>query len=176
MLQFAMPLSCSIENLKGSRELVICDSELSRGAHKELFRFRDEAYVIGEADTIFNTILGLVEAFNSAPEFSPARIHIVLGWENILKVYVWKSTRPSAGDTFILLKNSGVSQQDLQPFKKADINDLFPWLYYGKQFSVLKKVCHAAKKQMENHLSDHKIRVDGHLVAEDSKRIVASSL
>ena len=171
-----MPLSCAIKNLKGIRELVICDSELSRGAHKELFRFSDEAYVIGEAETIFDTILGVVEAFNSAPESSPARIHIVLGWENILRVYAWKSTRPSAGDTFILLKNSGVRHQDLQPFKTADINDLFPWLYYGKQFSVLKKVCHAAKKQMENRLRDHTIRIDSHLVAADGKRIVASSL
>ena len=111
-----------------------------------------------------------------SPETGPSRIHIVLEWENILRVSSWKPARPDAGDAFILLKNSGVSTQELQPFKTADINDLFPWLYYGKRLDVLRKICHAAKRQMEGHLKNHTIRVDGHLIADDTKRIVASSL
>ena len=172
-----MALLCPISKLKGSHELVICDSEGSQSAHKELFHFREEVYVIaGGQDNVFDTILSMVETFNTEPETGPSRIHIVLGWENILRVSVWKSTRPGTGDTFILLKNSGVSPQDLQPFKTADVNDLFPWLYYGKRFEVLRKICHAAKKQMESHLKNHSIRVDGHLMADDTKRIIASSL
>ncbi len=172
-----MTLLCPIENLKDGHELVICDSERSQRAHKELFHFRDEVYLItGDQDNVFDTILSMVETFNTAPETGPARIHIVLAWENILRVSSWKSARPAAGDAFIILKNSGISQQDLQPFKTADVNDLFPWLYYGKRFEVLRKICHAAKKQMESHLRNHSIRVDGHLMADDTKRIIASSL
>ncbi len=176
-LGYIMPLLCPIEYLKGSHELVICDSECSRIAHKELFHFSDEVYILaGEQDNFFDTVLGMVESVNAVPETGPSRIHIVLKWENILRVSSWKSARPAAGDAFILLKNSGVSTQELQPFKTADINDLFPWLYYGKRFDVLRKICHAAKKQMEGRLKSHTIRVDGHLIADDTKRIVASSL
>ena len=172
-----MPLSCTIEKLKESHELVICDSECSRTAHKELFHFSDEAYILtGEQDNVFDTILGIMNTFNAAPATGPSRIHIVLGWENILRVSSWKLTRPDVGDTFILLKNSGVGAQELQPFKTSDINDLFPWLYYGKRFDVLRKICHAAKKRIEGHLKNHTIRVDGHLIADDTKKIVASTL
>ncbi len=172
-----MPLLCPIEKLKESRELVICDSESSRLAHKEIFHFSDEVYILaGEQDNVFDTILGMMNTFNAAPATGPSRIHIVLGWENILRVSSWKLRRPDVGDAFILLKNSGVSTQELQPFKTADINDLFPWLYYGKRFDVLRKICHAAKRQMEGHLKDHSIRVDCHLIADGTKRIIASSL
>lgn len=172
-----MLLLCPIEKLKESRELVICDSEISRLAHKELFHFNDEAYILAcEQDNVFDTILGMVDAFNAAPATGPSRIHIVLAWENILRVSAWKLMRPDLGDAFILLKNSGVNTEELQPFKTADINDLFPWLYYGKRTDVLRRICHAAKRQMESHLKNHIIRVDGHLIANDTKRIVASSL
>jgi hypothetical protein len=172
-----MPLLCPIENLKGSRELVICDGESSRASHKELYKFSEEAYIVaGELDNVFDVIAGAVDTFNTANGTGPSKIHLVLGWENILRVSFWKSERPAAGDAFIILKNAGVSQQDLEPFKTADINDLFPWLYYGKQFQVLRKVCHSCKKQFERHLKDKAIRVDCHLVADVSTRIVASSL
>jgi hypothetical protein len=118
----------------------------------------------------------MVDTFNADVSTGPSRIHIVMGWENILRVSSWKSERPAAGDAFLVLKNSGVSPHDLQPFKAADINDLFPWLYYGKRFDVLRKICHAAKKQIENHLKNHAIRVDGHLIADNSRLIIASSL
>ena len=171
-----MPLLCPIK-LKESHELVICDSESSRTAHKELFHFRDEVYILpGEQDNIFDTLLGMVNTFNASPATGPSKIHIVLGWENLLRVSSWKLRRPDAGDAFILLKNTGVGARELQPFKTADINDLFPWLYYGKRLDVLRKICHAAKRQMEGHLKNHTIRVDGHLIADDTKRIVASSL
>lgn len=172
-----MPLLCPIEKLKESRELVICDSERSRLAHKEVFHFSDEVYILaGEQDNVFDAILGMTNAFNAAPATGPSRIHLVLGWENILRVSSWKLRRPDVGDAFILLKNSGVGTQELQPFKTADINDLFPWLYYGKRFDVLRKICHAAKRQMEGHLKDHSIRVDCHLIADGTKQIIASSL
>ncbi len=172
-----MPLLCPIEKLKESRELVICDSESSRQAHKELFHFSDDVYILsGEQDNVFDTVLGMINTFNTAPATGPSRIHIVLGWENILRVSSWKLRRPDVGDAFILLKNSGVGAQELQPFKTADINDLFPWLYYGKRFDVLRKICHTAKRQIEGHLKNRIIRADSHLLADDTKRIVASSL
>jgi hypothetical protein len=117
-----------------------------------------------------------VDIFNSYPEKCPSRIHMVLGWENILRVSSWKSTRPAASDAFILLRNSGIGSYELQPFKTSDVNDLLPWLYYGKRLDILRRICHTAKKQLENHLQSRIIRVDSHLIADDTKRIIASSL
>lgn len=172
-----MPLLCPLDSLKNSHEVVICDSELSRQAHKELFRFSDEAYLVADAGSgMFDTVARVADSCSAAGEPCPSRIHIVLGWENILRVSSWKSAKPGAGDAFLVLKSAGVTAQELQPFKTADVNDLFPWLYYGKRFEVLRKVCHAAKRQMESRLKNHAIRVDSHLIAADTQRIVASSL
>lgn len=172
-----MPLLCSIDGLNNSHELVICDSELSRQAHKELFRFSDDVYMVaGNGTDAFNAITGAVASCNAAPSVRPSKIHIVFCWENLLKISLWKPVKPTAVDVFTILKNTGLSSQDLQPFKNADVNDLFPWLYYAKRFDVLRKTCHTTKKQVESRLKDHTIRVDCHLIAEDTKRIVASSL
>ena len=171
-----MSLLCPIEKL-GSHELVICDCESSKQAHSELFRFSDDAYLTADGTTeVFEAITGIVSSCNEALSGCPSKIQLVLVWENLLKVSLWKAVKPAAGDAFTLLKNSGVGPQELQPFKAADTNDLFPWLYYAKRFDVLRKVCHAAKKQMEGHLKDRSIRINCHLAAEDTKRIVASSL
>lgn len=172
-----MPPACPIDTLKNGHEVVLCDSELSRRAHKELYRFSDEVYVI--ADTGFGVFDAVTQLAGSCAETGgpcPSKIHIVLGWENILRVSSWKAERPGAGDAFLVLKAAGVTDRELQPFKAADINDLFPWLYYGKRFDVLRKVCHAAKHRMEGRLNNRSVRVDSHLIAEDTRKIVASSL
>ena len=171
-----MSLLCPIEKLD-THELVICDCESSRQAHSELFRFSDEAYFTADGTTgVFEAITDIIGSCNNASSGRPSKIQLVLVWENLLKVSFWKAVKPTAGDAFTLLKNSGVGSQELQPFKTADTNDLFPWLYYAKRFDVLRKVCHAAKKQMEGRLKDHSIRINCHLAFEDTRKIVASSL
>jgi len=172
-----MPILFPLDKLRSCHELVICDSYNSRQAHKELFHFSDEIYIVsGDTDNVFDLISEAVDTLNSSTETCPSKIHIVLAWENILRVSSWKSDRPSAGDALIVLGKSGVSRRDLEPFKTADISDLLPWLYYGKQFDVLRKICHAAKRQLESHLSNHAIIVVCHLISDDGKRIIASSL
>ncbi|MBI3592515.1 MAG: hypothetical protein HY099_03405 [Nitrospirae bacterium] len=172
-----MPLLCPIDNLKDSHEMVICDSELSQQAHQQLFRFSDEVYVVANTKAdVFDAISSAVSSCNSTPEAILSKIHIALCWENLLKVSLWKAARPAIGDVFTLLRKAGIGSEELQPYKTADINDMFPWLYYGKRFEILRRVCHSAKKQMEGRLKNHSIRVDCHLIAEDTERIVASSL
>lgn len=170
-----MTLLCPIERLKDKHELVICDSKPSMQAHKELFHFSDEVYIISEAD-IVEAIDAIVTAFNTALIEHPSRVHLVLGWESLLKTSLWKPSKPANGDVFTLLRTAGVDSLALQPFRTADIDDLFPWLYYGKRFDILRRLCHSTKRQMEGHLKDHSIRVDCHLFSEETGRIVASSL
>jgi hypothetical protein len=172
-----MPLLCPTDNEKNNHQIIICDSEISKHAHKELFRYTDDDYVIiDETHTPFDRILRAVELCNSEPSFWLSKIHIVVNWPNLLRVSLWQADKPTAGDLFTILRNAGIMSDELQPFKTADTSDLFPWLYYGKRFDILRKICHEAKKQMEAHLKNRFIRVDCHLVAEDTKRIVASSL
>lgn len=172
-----MPLLCPIDNLKDNNELIICDSAMAKQAHKELFRYSDDVYVtIDESENIFDVISGIVDFCNAESQSCPSKIHIVLNWINFLQVSLWQAKKPTAGDAFTVLKNAGVGSNELQPFKTSDIDDIFPWLYYGKRFDILRKLCHKAKKQTEGHLKNHSIRVDCHLIAEDTKRVVASSL
>lgn len=166
-----------IERLLKTREVVICDSELARDTHKELFRFNDDSYFTGTADdNMFAFILGIVDLCNSVQANFPSKIQLVLNWENLLRVSVWRVPKPTTGDVFVLLKSAGIGQDELQPFKNTDTNDLFPYLYYAKRFDILRKVCQAAKRQAEGRMKKHSVRVDSHIVSEDAKKIVASSL
>ncbi|BCB97339.1 hypothetical protein JZK55_22610 [Dissulfurispira thermophila] len=172
-----MSLLCLIDNLNENHEIIICDSAVAKHAHKELFRYKDNAYVtVDNTENVFDAISNTVNLCNAESNSCPSKIHLVLNWLNLLKVSLWRAEKPTQGDIFTLLKNIGVGSHELQPFRTSDLNDIFPWLYYGKRFDILRKLCHKAKKQMETHLKNHSIRVDCHLIAEDTKRIVASSL
>src|SRR5208283_878169 len=181
----SMTASSFIEKLKNAKEIVICDSELGQRAHKELFRFNEDVYVTLSRRSlssppliydVFNAIISTVIACNEYPYPSLSKFHMVLYRENLLRTSLWQETKPSITDILLLLKNSGLTLQELQPFRKSDINDIFPWLYYGKRFDVLRKICHAAKKQVETRVKNHPLLVSCHIIAEDSKKIVASSL
>ncbi|MBF0328907.1 MAG: hypothetical protein HQL10_07090 [Nitrospirae bacterium] len=163
--------------IKDAPELVICDSPVARNAHKELYRFSEDAYLLADtANSLFSRVAAVVEDLNSSLQARLFKIHLSLAWENLLKISLWREATPSASDSFVVLSKAGVGRQEFEPFKAASINDLFPWLYYAKRFDVLRKICHAAKKQTESRIKNHPLRVDCHLVAEDANRIVASSL
>jgi hypothetical protein len=172
-----MPFLCPIDNLKENHELILCDSAVAKQAHKELFRYKDDVYVtVDNTENVFDAISNTVNSCNAESNSCPSKIHLVLNWLNLLQVSLWKAKKPAAGDVFTLLRKAGIGSEELQPYKTADINDMFPWLYYGKRFDILRRICHSAKKQVESHLKNHSIRVDCHLIAEDAKKIVASSL
>lgn len=172
-----MSLLCPIDNLNENHEIIICDSAVAKQAHKELFRYSDDVYVtVDNTENIFDIISNTVNLCNAGSQSCPSKIHLVLNWLNLLQVSLWQAKKPTAGDAFTVLKNTGIGSHELQPFKNSDLNDIFPWLYYGKRFDILRKICHKAKKQMEAHLKNHSIRVDCHLIAEDTKKVVASSL
>jgi hypothetical protein len=173
-----MPLLCPVDRLDGRNEIVICDSETAKSAHMELFHFSEDAYITAnnKSSSAFDMISGIVDRCNSGSGECPAKVHLVVNWCNLLQISAWKSLKPSIGDVFTILKSAGASAGDLQPFKNADVNDIFPSFYYGKKFNILRRLCHKAKKQVEEHLKTNSIRIDCHLVAEDTARIVASSL
>jgi hypothetical protein len=91
-------------------------------------------------------------------------------------IALWTTSRPLIFDVVSLLKKSGADDAELVPFKTCDINDLFPWLYYGKKFDILRKICNAAKTKTEARIGSKHLHVVCHMVADDSLRIVASSL
>ncbi len=173
-----MPLLCPVDSFDGRNEIVICDSETAKSAHMELFRFNEDVYITANnnSPSLFDMIYGIVDRCNSESGECPAKVHLVVNWCNLLRVSIWKSLKLTTGDVFTILKSAGASAGDLQPFKNADVNDIFPSFYYSKKFDIFRRLCHKAKKQVEEHLKTNTIRIDCHLVAEDTARIVASSL
>ncbi|MFZ3122467.1 MAG: hypothetical protein WA104_03755 [Thermodesulfovibrionales bacterium] len=174
MLKLLMSVLPSPENLKNA-ELVICDSETASQAHKELFRSTDNKHIIlDNAASILDSLSHIINVYCSS--HSLQKIHLVMGWSNILQVSLWKTAKPAVGDIFTLLRNEGISSEELKMLKASAIDDIFPWLYYGKRFGVLRKICHIAKRKAEDSFKGHSITVDCHIIAEDTKKIVASSL
>ncbi len=152
------------------KEIVLSQDERSKNAHREIFFFGEDAYVMA-GDGILNLLISISESDRDI-----LKLHISAGWENILMVALWKTDRPTIGNVFSLLRNAGIKTEELFRFRNSDINDLFPWLYYGKRFNVLRKICSLAKSHAESQLKDKNIRIECHLVSEDTSRIIASSL
>lgn len=157
---------CELKTTRSAREVVLASNEESRDAHKALYHFAEELYLI-VGDDLLESIAGVTEEMS--------RVHITVPWTDLISIATWK-TGPSKADIFFLLTNSGVDGEELRPFKDSDAGDIFPWLYYGKRLNVLRKICRSAKTNVEKHLKNREARVYCHLVSEDTKSIVASSL
>lgn len=147
-------------------EAVIASDEESKRLHKELYHCPDDAYRFA-GDDIFAAIRGLGGDFR--------RLHVATGWPDILRLAVWK-VDPGIGDLFVLLRSVGLREEELLPFRASATGDIFPWLYYGRRLDVLRKICCIAKTNVESHLKDRDTRVYTHLISQDLRGIVASSL
>ena len=147
-------------------EMVFATSEGSRDAHRELYRFDEQSYII-----VTENLLETLAAFRGNLD----RLHVSTNWDDIIRLATWKS-EPKTGDLFLLLRNMGLESEELMPFREADVADMYPWLYYGKRFDVLRKLCFAAKANVEKYIGNKEVRIHCHLASEDTNRIVASSL
>lgn len=150
------------------REVVLSLNELSARAHKELYSFEDRRYIMSGPDLLASVL--------SAAENSADRLHIVTDWENLLKIALWSSADPPLFDVISLLKKSGAAEAELQPFMKSEISDLLPWLYYSKKFDILRRICIAAKAKTEIKVNKKGLHIYCHLVSDESRSIIASSL
>lgn len=154
--------------INGLREVVLSLNELAAKAHKELYSFEDERYISSGAD--------LLASILSAVENSADRLHIATDWENLLRIALWSSAKPPLFDVINLLKKSGAAESELQPFMKTETSDLLPWLYYGRKFDILRRICIAAKAKAEAKANRKGLHIYCHLVSDESRRIIASSL
>ena len=150
------------------REIVIFQDEIARKSHKTLFSLDDTCYR-QSCKNIVDTIVDVAQT-------GLCKLHISAGWENILRISVWTCDRPLIHEVITLIRKSGMNEDELRPFKQADINDLFPWLYYSNRFDILRRVCGAAKSRIESKIDNKKVLIYCHLVSDDSGKIVASSL
>ena len=153
------------DNIRTSIEIVIYLGEAARISHGALFPLADESYVEATEN--------IVGAIMSAADQSPDRLHIAAGWKAIVAVALWTSEEPAMYAVMNLLRKSGLTDEDLGPFLKSDIDDLFPWLYYNRRFDILRRICRAAKAKAEANTGR---KFSCHLVCDEEVKIVASSL
>jgi len=150
------------------REVVLVQHEVSKQAHQQLFSFDDSRYVTSGSD--------ILESILSLSARGADKMHIAADWEHLLMISLWTPSTPPVFDVMSLLKKFGAGDAELAPFRTSDINDLFPWIYYGNKFDMLRKICNAAKARAESRITRKHLHIICHLVAEDTIRIVASSL
>lgn len=146
------------------REMVIASNELTKNIHRDLFRFPDEYYILIDSD-----ILGLISSHVDRVE----RIHLALNWPDMMRLAAW-CERPDKGDILLLMKKVGLSAGELKPINDP-FNEMLPYLYYGKRFDILRRLCSETKKNIERHIKGQKM-VNCHLIYEEAAAIVASSL
>jgi hypothetical protein len=147
-------------------EWVFASSPASKDAHRNLYHFSESSYIIPGKDLI-ESIITFKEDFS--------RLHIVSPWMNMVMLALGQA-KPQRGDMFLLLRRAGIKAEELVPFRESELGDIFPWLYYGRRFDVLRRICQAAKVNAERYLRNNNVRVHCHLVVEDIPEIIASSL
>lgn len=144
----------------------MCDSETSRIAHRSLFGLKRTQYLICQRSPL--------KCISDLGEHAK-RIHVSCLWEGLLKIALWKDF-VIIDDALLLLRSVGMSESELSPFKDSDTADIFPVLYYGKNFDVLRRVCRRAKEVTEAQIGKKYLSVQCHLVLEGGQKIIASSL
>lgn len=150
------------------REVVLSLNEHSAKAHRELYSSEHRLYIMSGDD--------LLASILSAAGKSADRLHIATDWENLLRIALWSSEKPRLFDVISLLKKSGATEADLKPFMKSEISDLLPWLYYAGKVDILRRICVAAKTRAEAVVDRKGLHIYCHLVSDESRRILASSL
>lgn len=150
------------------REIVLCEDEQACAKHKTLFSLHESCY---------RTLRGslLKEIVRAAAE-SSGRMHLAFSWLNLLKVILWSEDDPALPDIFAIMKNAGLTDEELFPLKNASAQDFFPWLYYGNRLDVLRRICNLAKARTEGILAPERVQVICHLRGDETCDLVASSL
>lgn len=162
-----MSMVCEVTD-GGKHEIVIVEDEIAQEAHRSLFHFSDENYVPGKNGDIFQTLKQVIEK-------GALKIHLVGSWAWILRFATGKNN-VNRGEVFFVLKSCGLTEDELRPFRDAQIEDIFHFLYYGKRFEILRKLCHKTKSRTEKSIDHEGVRIYCHIVSAISRQIVASSL
>lgn len=146
------------------QEIVIASNELTKKVHRELFRLGDEYYIL------IDSYQGLIQRASRWENLE--RIHLALNWHDMMRFGTGRE-RPSKGDILVFLKKAGLSDREISPFRDP-ANEILAYLYYGKRFDILRRVCAETKRNSEKNLRG--IRVNCHLIYEEISSIIASSL
>lgn len=150
------------------REIVLYKGEAAKRSHQNLFSLDDSCYCLtGES---------IVASILSVNLENVSKLHISTGWEAMLEVALWTTGRPPVHDVLVLLRRAGIGDDEIAPFRKSEVGDIFPWLYYGKRFDVLRRICNTAKTRIDAKLERKKLLVYCHLSTDETGRIVASNL
>jgi hypothetical protein len=159
----------SAETRSGTvREIVLYQGEAAKRSHQNLFSLDDACYCLtGES---------IVASILSINLDNVSKLHISVGWEAMLEVALWTTAKPRVHDVIVLLKRAGIGDDEIAPFKKSEVDDIFPWLYYGKRFDVLRRICNTAKTRIDSKLERKKLLVYCHLSMDEAGRIIASNL
>jgi hypothetical protein len=148
--------------------MVLFQGEAAKSFHKKLFSLDEGSYLSAERE--------MPRAILRTAKEDVFKLHVVAGWETLLAVALWTDEPPSRSDVISLLRGAGATGEELTPFREAEINDIFLWLYYSRKFDILRKVCNAARAKAESRIGSKAPRVNCHLVWEEAGGIVASSL
>lgn len=146
------------------KEIALCQNRITQRVHKELFCLSDDSYIVSE--DIRKKLLE-VELYESK------KVHLCLNWLGLLKIILW-TDEPSKGLIKNILLRAGMEEKELKDIEDTDPMNIFYWLYYGKRFKVLRKLCLMAKELAEDRVRPHLFEC--HLIAEEIPRIVASTL
>lgn len=146
------------------KEIALCQSKITQRAHKELFCLSEGSYIV--SDDIRKTLLEMRFDENK-------RVHLCLNWSGLLKIILW-TDELSKGLIKNILLRAGIEEKELKDIEDSDPMNIFYWLYYGKRFRVLRKLCLMAKELAEDKVRP--LRFECHLISEEISEIVASTL
>lgn len=146
------------------QEIALCQNKVIKRAHKELFNLPDDSYIV--SSDIIKEILKI-------RRLETSKVHLCLNWSGLFNVILWSERLSSSLIKNILVK-TGLEEKEFKYATDTDPLTLFHWLYYGKRFKVLRKLCVLARDMAQDKV--RAVRFECHLIAEEIPTIVASTL
>jgi hypothetical protein len=148
--------------------MVLFQGGRAKRSHQKLFSLEEDCYFAARRSITESILLSVGE--------SVVKMHIVTGWQDMLKVALWTAGNPSSSDTLALIGKICKLPEGLDAPETEDVNDIFRRLYHGGRLDVFRKVCRTAKSMTESMTIGRKLLVHCHLVGDERTGIVASSL
>lgn len=149
-------------------EIVIASNESTMCIHRDLFRLPEESYVL-----IDGCPIGSLLSKEGLAKAQDLKIHLALNWADLMRLATGKES-PGKGDIIMLMKKVGLTAIELQPINDP-MNEMMAFLYYGKRFDILRRLCSETKRNVERNFKGL-VRINCHLIYEEASAIIASSL
>jgi hypothetical protein len=187
VVEFDMSEACPLSTPSDTANLVLCINEEAAQAHLGLFGLPEHAYATpadnqraSSAVSAVSWLMRRIDDLSLAgrPPDTPKAVHlqVVVDGSGLAALALWSVDEPSPDELLSLLTTAGMAAGEARAITPHGRRRIFASLCHENRVDILRRLCRLVKRKIEDRTRAPGLHVDCHMLAEESKRLVASSL